>query len=398
MKTPANHASWWVIVAGVCAALHIAKLSPALPALQQALQISLVQAGFLLSAVQVASMTLGLLVGSGVDSLGLRRSMLTGLVVLSTASVLGGCVQHAEGLLALRVMEGLGFLMTVMPAPALIRRTCSPAQLNARLGWWGTYMPLGSACALLVGPLWIAALGWELWWWALAAMTLLAAGAVWRFVPVVPALKDASGVSWSSRLRLTLASAGPWWVALSFAVYSSQWLAVVGFLPTVYGQMGLSAATIGVLSALVAAANVTGNIASGRLLQSGWPPRRLLSLGFGVMALGATGAFGQWDGMGLSAAGRFVCVFVFSAVGGLIPGTLFSMAVRLSPSEATVSTTVGYVQQWSAFGQFAGPPLVAFVAALAGGWQWTWCVTSALCVLGLLLAQRIERELKRTTA
>ena len=100
MKTPTIHASWWVIVAGVCAALHIAKLSPALPALQQALQISLVQAGFLLSAVQVASMTLGLLVGSGVDSLGLRRSMLTGLVVLSTASVLGGCVQHAEGLLA----------------------------------------------------------------------------------------------------------------------------------------------------------------------------------------------------------------------------------------------------------------------------------------------------------
>ncbi|HBK00034.1 MAG TPA: MFS transporter, partial [Delftia acidovorans] len=55
-------------------------------------------------------------------------------------------------------------------------------------------------------------------------------------------------------------------------------------------------------------------------------------------------------------------VVLFSAAGGLIPGTLFSMAVRLAPHESTVSTTVGFMQQWSSVGQFAGPPLVAAVA------------------------------------
>ena len=107
------------------------------------------------------------------------------------------------------------------------------------------------------------------------------------------------------------------------------------------------------------------------------------------MALGAFGAFGQWDGWSLPPTFSFICVVLFSAAGGVIPGTLFATAVRVAPSEATVSTVVGYMQQWSAFGQFAGPPLVAWVATLVGGWQWTWAVTMGLCGLGFVLAFKI---------
>jgi len=57
------HPSWVIVLAGVCAALHVGKLPPALPVLQTALDISLVQASFLLSALQIAGMTLGLVVG-----------------------------------------------------------------------------------------------------------------------------------------------------------------------------------------------------------------------------------------------------------------------------------------------------------------------------------------------
>ena len=70
------------------------------------------------------------------------------------------------------------------------------------------------------------------------------------------------------------------------------------------------------------------------------------------------------------------------------------MAVRLAPNDGTVSTTVGYMQQWSALGQFAGPPLVAWIAAWAGGWQWTWVVTAALCALGAVLADLMAHNLQ----
>jgi MFS family permease len=62
-----------------------------------------------------------------------------------------------------------------------------------------------------------------------------------------------------------------------------------------------------------------------------------------------------------------------------------------------VSTTVGFMQQLSALGQFAGPPLVAMVAQTAGGWQWTWLVTGSCSVLGLMLVQKVHRSLESKT-
>ena len=115
------------------------------------------------------------------------------------------------------------------------------------------------------------------------------------------------------------------------------------------------------------------------------------------MALGAFLAFATLpfaDGASLPPMIRFAAILLFSAVGGMIPGTLFSLAVRLAPGERTVSTTVGWMQQWAAFGQFAGPPLVAWVASGAGGWHWTWLVTGACSVLGVLLARQLGRQLE----
>ena len=79
----------------------------------------------------------------------------------------------------------------------------------------------------------------------------------------------------------------------------------------------------------------------------------------------------------------------------MIPGTLFACAVRLAPSEDTVSTTVGWMQQWSATGQFFGPLLLAWVAAAVGGWQWTWVVTLSMACMGVGLAWRIQQALDR---
>ena len=78
-----------VILAGVSGALHVAKLPPAIAALQTGLGISLLQAGFLLSLVQLAGMSAGVAFGVLADGLGLKRSMLVGLVLLAAASALG---------------------------------------------------------------------------------------------------------------------------------------------------------------------------------------------------------------------------------------------------------------------------------------------------------------------
>jgi MFS transporter, CP family, cyanate transporter len=157
----------------------------------------------------------------------------------------------------------------------------------------------------------------------------------------------------------------------------------------------VSGAATGVLTALAAAVNMSGNMAAGKLQHAGLPPTRLLAIGFVTMGLAAAAAFAGTAGQGLPPWARYGAVLAFSAVGGLIPGTLFALAVRLAPDAHTLGTTVGWVQQWSAFGQFTGPPLVAFIASRAGGWQYTWLATGACALVGLLLITQIRRQLAR---
>jgi MFS family permease len=381
-----------VILAGVVAALHIGKLPPAIPVLRESLGLTLVQAGFLLSLVQLAGMTVGVVFGVVADGLGSRRSMTLGLVLLAIVSALGGLTQGVAPLMLLRAAEGFGFLLVVLPAPGWVRSLVEPQRASAMLGLWGAYMPLATALALLFGPLAITAIGWRGWWWTLAALS--AAMAIWlrHAVPASGGSATAASPSpWLARLRQTLAAPGPWLVALSFAAYSGQWLAVIGFLPSIYLQSGIVGTAVGVLTATVAAANMVGNIGSGRLLQRGVAPFRLLRIGFVTMGLAATATFAGSGDVGPPPALRYAAVLLFSGVGGLIPATLFALAVRLAPSEGTLSTTVGWVQQWSALGQFAGPPLVAAVASATGDWQWTWLATGACSLAGLWLAAGLSR-------
>jgi len=482
----------WVVLAGISVAMHIGKLPPAVPALREELQVSLVQAGFLLSMVQFAGMFLGLMVGLFADVIGLKRCMLTGMMLLSMASALGATAQTPATLLLTRFFEGLGFLLSIMPAPSLLKHLLSGERLAKMLGWWAAYMPIGAASALLAGPWVINALGWAHWWLILSGVTLLAFYMLLTQVPtgITSQAEGLISMHWGARLRLTLSSKGPWLIAFCFCLYSAQWISVIGFLPTITAEMGISATSSGVITALVAAVNILGNVASGFFLarsaksvarakedkedkeeallkanmredlkrqeqeqeqqrQNPWGTQmqpnqgfgayrsspfepvqapslplpalerevvqtpkpkptptpfvqfiryivkpqgmssRLLLMGFITMALGGALAFVQVQGESLPVEWRFVSILLFSCVGGIVPGTLFSLAVKLSPSSECVAITVGWMQQCSSLGQFFGPPLVAWLAMLVGGWQWTWGLTALMAMVGLLMAVKI---------
>ncbi len=414
-----------VLFAGVCAAMQSSKLAPAIPLLRAELGLSLVQAGFALSMVQGAGMVAGVVFGAWAQSLGLKRAMLLGLSLLTVASAWGTTAQGPVGVLLCRALEGLGFLWVVLPAPALLRLQVLPVQVSKVLGFWGSYMPLGTALALLLGPWVMQWMHWQAWWWvctAASALALLAVGlGVGGAAPLGVAAQSAAAStvtqpsltpsltpsplplpsphpSWRHNLRLTLATPGPWWVATTFALYSSQWLAVIGFLPTVYALAGVAPRSAAVLTACVAVVNVGGNVGAGVLLARGVQARTLLCLGFAAMGVSALVAFvpeGWMIGTLKDVAPwvRFVALLVFSSVGGLVPATLFSLAPRAAPTEATVSTTIGWMQQWSALGQFLGPPVVAGVAQAAGGWQRTGWVVAACAVLGCVWAMAATKAL-----
>jgi len=383
-------ASIFLVLVGICAALHIWKLPPALPQLQAQFQLSLVQSGFLLSVVQLGGMALGLPIGLVAERIGLRRCILAGLATLAAASALGAWLDSSLMVLACRAIEGCGFLMVAMPVPSLIRRLVPPGSLSRIMGWWGCYMPLGTVIILLSGS-WILSLGdWRLLWLLLAALTLACGLLTLSIVPRDPP-PDAREPRPAALalVATTLRSADVWLVALTFGTYASQWIAVIGFLPTIYVNAGIAGTTAGLLTAIVAGVNAIGNLAAGRLLHRGTRAWHLLTLGMGTMIVCAYAAFGAH----LPAVAQFFAVLTFSMVGGLVPATLFVLALTLAPSAHTTSTTIGWMQQCSALGQFIGPPLVAWVVNQAGGdWQWTWVATSVLAAIGIGLAVQIGRR------
>lgn len=387
-----NGTAYLVVLAGVCAALHVWKIPPALPDLQRELGFTLLQSGFLISVVQFGGMTLGLAAGLLAEKTGLRRCMLIGLFLLAFASACGALFDSVLALLAFRAVEGAGYLLVVMPAPGLIKRLVDGAYLSRLMGVWGTFFPVATVLALIGGSWLLSVSNWRMLWWLMAVLTVAMMWLVWRYIPrdtrsARPDMtRNVSAPPWWGIVKTTLMSRNVWLVSLVFAAYSGQWTSIIGFLPSIYTQAGVSGTIAGLLTAVAAGANIIGNLSAGRLSHRGVEPLVLLASGFTGMALSALCAFG----LDLPPMLQFVAVVAFSALGGLIPATLFLLAIRLAPSPQTTSTTIGWLTQCSALGQFAGPPLVAWAATLAGGWQWTWVVTGSCALAGILLATRIK--------
>lgn len=390
-----------LLIAGIVAAIHVGKLPPALPTLSQTMSLSLVQSGFLLSLVQMAGMCLGLIIGMITENFGLRRSILMGLTVLGLSSILGSLAESANQLFFLRALEGLGFLFVTVPVPSLIRRLVSKENQTIKIGLWGAYMGVGSAIALIIGSWAITALGWRSWWVILGLTNFVIVSVIYftipndKHIPTVETLasKYIEDTHWLKRILVIIRTPGATLAALAFAMYSGQWLAVVGFLPSIYMDSGLSMTMGSFLTAIVALANAVGATMAGRLLNWKISPRKILYLGFFVMGIGSLITFAGSNLFPPSI--RYISIILFSGVGGLIPSTLFAMAVHFAPDMKSSSASVGWVMQWSAIGQFSGPPLLGFLASQMGSWNYSWWITSTASIVGLFLSYFLCREFNK---
>lgn len=384
-----------LMLSGVIAAFHLGKVSPAIPVLQHSLGLTRVEAGFLLSLMQVAGASVGVIMGMFSDSFGARRSLITGHVLLGLSSLLALAAGSAGQLLALRAVESLGLLMIVLSTPAMLRIVVPPQRLSFRLGLWGCYMAIGTASAFVLGPYVIEAAGWKGWWLLPALLSLLAIGLLAHAVPsdrtagTARTAAAAAGPSWRQRLWTVLSCRNPWLVGLAFAMYSGQWIAIIGFLPLIYVEAGMTDAAAGLLTALASLVNIVGNIAAAVLIHRGVSQRRLLALGYFFILSMTIVAFSSAT-QGLPVL-RYLAILLFSAVGGVIPATLFILVVRTAPSDKVIAASVGWMQQLSSLGMLLMPPLLARLADLAGGWHWTWLATSLAAVIGFVLAAMVAR-------
>jgi len=160
-----------LVAAGMVSAFQVGKAAIAVPLLQDDLGISLVFASWIVGAFGALGAAFGLFAGSIVSMFEPRRSLVAGLCVIGLASIAGAMAPNGTVLLITRVIEGCGFLATVLSVPRLLRTVSQPADSDRVFAFWGAYLPLGAAVMMLIGPI-FAQYSWQTLWLANGVIAL----------------------------------------------------------------------------------------------------------------------------------------------------------------------------------------------------------------------------------
>ncbi len=376
---------WWKVwiafLAGCVAAFQIGKTFASLSLIIDELSLSLVQAGLILSLFSLIAAIAGAGFGLLSDRVGHLRMAMTGLTLSALGSFAGAQVSTIELLLLSRLFEGFGFILTIVALPSLIGRSASDRDRPLAMGLWGAFMPAGIGLSMIITPPLVAWHGWRGLWIDVGILSLL-----WAAVLYLGFRRSASppGVSLSSvDIVGSILRLGPLMVVAGFICYSSLYQSLTAFLPTMLvTEYDLSLANAARFGALVVVGNIIGNVGAGWLIGRGFSAWKLLTVSFVVMGLCAMLVFATFTDPPV----KVLAGFLFSAFGGMFPGTAFVLAARFSPSPSQMALMAGFMLQGAGIGQTIGPLMVSSIVEYAASWNAANLVVVALAGIGLACA------------
>ena len=372
---------WIAFLAGCIGAFQIGKTFAALSLIIDELGLSLVQAGLVLSLFSLIAAFAGAGFGLLSDRVGHLYMALTGLLVSAGGAFLGATASGIEMLLLSRMIEGLGFILAVVALPSLISRSTTDRSRPLAMGLWGAFMPAGIGLSMLVTPPLLELHGWRGLWNDVGFIMLLWCAVLFiafRSAASKPGIHISTTYFIANVLRL-----GPLLVVAGFVCYSSLYQSLTAFLPTIlvtdYSVPLAQAARFG---ALVVVGNVIGNVAAGWLIGRGFAPWKLLTVSFIAMGLCAILVFATTSDPLL----KTIAGFLFSAFGGLFPGTAFVLAARYSIHPSHMALMAGLMLQGAGIGQTIGPMMVSSAVEFSGSWNSANLLVVSFAAIGLVSA------------
>ena len=345
MKTSEDKSPWGLIFilfgAGILSAFQVGKVPPVLSDIRMDLSISLFYAGWVLSIFNLTGLFLGTFTGAIADAIGHRRLMLTGLVFQIAGCFLGSFSNSFYGLLASRFLEGAGFLAVIVSTPTLIFQVVKPKDMAVALSIWTCYLPAGASLMMILLPFILSVSDWQGLWQVngliLIAYTMLLSKKTHHIKFTNKSTLLAFNKLMKDVIR-TSKSAGPLLLGLIFVTYALQWLAVMGFLPTmIIEKYGFSKSMASILTAAVVFVNIFGNLAGGRCLKKGIKRWKLTLFAFVVMGSSSFAIYSVDTNFILNYTG---CL-IFSIFGGLIPASILGGVPDYAPSKNLIATTNG---------------------------------------------------------
>lgn len=373
-----------VFLASVAAPLNQNKVPPLMPVMMNAFNLTLVEAGLLMSVFAITGFILALPAGIILGKIGPKITGLLALGCLAAGSALGALAPNVNILLASRVIEGTGMGLIAVVAPAILAMWFPPQNQGTPMGIWATWVPVGSLIMYLLAPAMSATTGWQSVWWLAVIFTLVTMLLYGLFVRMPPNL-NASVITQptapqSNNLLKSLANRDIWLLALEFGAFNLVFLALATFYPTFLSENRgyplpqasfiASIATIAVLFSAPLAGWLSDRIGSRRLLMA------LPFLLFCVILLLPFRVTG-WQIYALMIAQGLIV--------GAVPTATFAAAPEVMKDARLAGLGLAVVMFGQNLGMFVGPVLFGrMVESL--GWVSAGAFLIPFCLLGFVAA------------
>ena len=218
------------------------------------------------------------------DRLGRRRLLLAGLLLFSMACGLCGMATTLQGLVAARILQGLGAAAMMAMALGMVGDTVPQERTGRAMGLLGTMSAVGTAMGPSVGGVLLSVWGWRATFLVGVPLGLTAAALAYRYLPVDrPYAPSPAG----SSLRLALAAS-----SLRVGLVMSALVAAVIMATFVVGPfylslgLGLPPQWMGLAMAVGPGVAALTGVPAGRLTDR-FGSQRMTLAGLGALACGA---------------------------------------------------------------------------------------------------------------
>jgi ACDE family multidrug resistance protein len=349
--------------------MGVSLISPALPTIQAAWNISARQASLLISAFTLPGVVLTPFVGLVSDRIGRKRVLVPSLFLFGVSGVAIVFVDEFMTILGLRVVQGIAGSAIMSLTVTLLGDLFSGDRRSRLIGLNASILAIGAAGYPLLGGV-LALLSWTAPFvcFALGIVIAVAGSAI---LPAPDSSADASGLSYV----ITAARAVPTRRALGlyvslFGIFVILYGAQLTIVPFILANLyGLSSGMIGLLLGLPAVTMGLTSSQSSRLLRYLSPPR-LIALGFVTYGIGMTLVSLTHSLVVLAGA-----LFLFGIGQGFAEPITDTALNALTPDAfrgGIMSIRTSVLQ----FGTTLGPPVFVAVASIVGN-------TATLLIAGI---------------
>lgn len=376
-----------VFLASVAAPLNQNKVPPLMPVLMDAFEITLSQAGLLMSVFSITGLILALPTGIILQKAGPKITGLVALASLVVGSSLGALSGSMSLMLTSRVIEGVGMGLIAVVAPAVIALWFPPEKQGTPMGIWATWVPVGSVIMMLLAPRLQLQAGWQAVWWVGAVFSLVVLGLYVALLQMPPATPQPSHARPATpRLGAALANRDIWLLALSFTCFNLVFFPIVTYYPTfladVRGYTLTDASTMASISTVLVLVSAP---LAGWLSDRIGSRKQMLIIPFIVSALMMLLPFRVvgWQ--------IYAFMALLGLVAGAVPTATFAAAPEVMKNPQLAGLGLAVIMVGQNLGMFAAP--VAFGALVeAVGWVTAayWLIPVAVMGAGAAWLARIR--------